>query len=196
MLGRPGGFVQVELLPPPAEPPSMLSEVANWLYDTVVGFLPQSEKLPLYREQPIQRVSTITTRRAPRSTAKPRGRAASRRGRDGAVGRRAGAALQAGDRRLDAVDHGCGDRALDPLGALRHPESVGDGAGGDGAAVALSRRHDRAADPPFGDGGRAGTARPRHRPGAQAQCRRQAGDPSISAGAATKSAISPWRSTK
>jgi two-component system sensor histidine kinase ChvG len=64
MLGRPGGFVQVELLPPPAEPPSMLSAAANWLYDTVVAFLPQSEKLALYREQPIQRVDDYDEARA------------------------------------------------------------------------------------------------------------------------------------
>lgn len=64
MLGRPGGFVQVELLPPPAEPPSMLAAAANWLYDTVVGFLPQSENLPLYREQPIQRVDDYDEARA------------------------------------------------------------------------------------------------------------------------------------
>jgi two-component system, OmpR family, sensor histidine kinase ChvG len=64
MLGRPGGFVQVELLPPPAEPPTMLAAAANWLYDTVVGFLPQSEKLPLYREQPIQRVDDYDEARA------------------------------------------------------------------------------------------------------------------------------------
>lgn len=50
VLGRPGGHVVIEALPPPGPPPGWLLTVANTIYDVVVNWLPRTRDLPRYRE--------------------------------------------------------------------------------------------------------------------------------------------------
>jgi two-component system, OmpR family, sensor histidine kinase ChvG len=50
VLGRPGGLVVIEQLPPPGPPPGPLTDLANAAYDIVVNWLPRRTDLPRYRE--------------------------------------------------------------------------------------------------------------------------------------------------
>jgi two-component system sensor histidine kinase ChvG len=50
VLGRPGGLVLIEQLPPPGPPPGPLTNIANAVYDIVVNWLPRRTDLPRYQE--------------------------------------------------------------------------------------------------------------------------------------------------
>jgi two-component system sensor histidine kinase ChvG len=50
VLGRPGGQVVIEQLPPFGPPPGLLTDLANAVYDVIVNWLPRRTDLPLYRE--------------------------------------------------------------------------------------------------------------------------------------------------
>jgi two-component system sensor histidine kinase ChvG len=64
VLGRPGGLVVIEQLPPPGPPPGVLTSLANAAYDLVVNWLPRSTDLPRYREILSPRVDDYEEARA------------------------------------------------------------------------------------------------------------------------------------
>ena len=56
IIGRPGGLVRMEPLPPPAPPsPMPFREWANEIYDDIVNWLPRRAEMPRYMEQARQR---------------------------------------------------------------------------------------------------------------------------------------------
>ena len=124
VLGRPGGQVVIEQLPPSGPPPGLLTDIANAVYDVVVNWLPRRTDLPLYREILAPRVEDYEEARAALSGEGARPAARGQRQRRGADGGRAGAALQAGAGRPDAGLGQRDDRPQPALAALRHPQAV------------------------------------------------------------------------
>ena len=137
-------------------------DFADKIYDWIVDKLPRRKRYPIYRESLFAAGLGLRRGRA-RAARRDRRGDPQRPGdrRPGPQRRHPGAALQAGAGRADAVDRQRRDRAGAAHGAARAATHLRRGAAGHGAAVVLSRRHDRAADPPAGRGGRARARPPR-----------------------------------
>ena len=180
VLRGPGDPVQVTELPPPEGTGCRASStrVCDW-FAALVAQRPQAARS-------IEEAATarrITARRSRRlwgeGGSAVRQRPADRRAGDQRRG--SAAAPQAGARRGHAVDQRPRDPRRAAPGAARSAAHLRGDVAGDGAGLALSRQHDRAADPAARRGG---AARPRPR--------RRSKSPS-SPGATTRSASWPGR---